>query len=87
MLNVIYKIYKIRDRETGEVHEREIRRQGHRLKILSLDIGMPLVWEYLDGSGVMRTSRVELFSIKTDVNDSLIVTTQNTIYTFKKCNE
>lgn len=80
MLNSVYTIYKIRDKHTNEIHEREVRRQGHKLKIIVLKVGYPMMYEYLEG-GFMRTSTVE------EIDSSgyeLEVTTMNTIYTFKK---
>lgn len=80
MLNAVYTIYKIRNKTTGEIHERETRRQGHKLKIIALKVGYPMMYEYLEG-GFMRTSVVE------EINSSdfeLEIRTLNTIYTFKK---
>lgn len=83
MFDTIYEIYQIRDRYTGEAHEREARRQGHKLKLAHLRIGEYMFWEYLDGSGVMRTSTVKSFSHNED-RSLFTVATRNTNYVFKK---
>lgn len=80
MLNTIYSIYKIRDKNTNEIHEREVRRQGHKLKVLNLEVGKPMVFEYLEG-GHLYTSSVESFKVNWD--DSITITTRNTIYLFE----
>lgn len=80
MLSRVYKIQRIREKHTNEIHEREIRRQGYKLKIVGLEKGKPLVFEYLEG-GYLYTSPVVSFRVNWD--DSLIVVTQNTIYFFE----
>lgn len=86
MLDTVYEIYQIRDRYTGEIHERETRRQGHKLKLGHLRIGEIMIWDYLDGTGYVRTSTVKSFSSSEDGN-LFTVTTRNTNYTFKRHEE
>lgn len=80
MFKDTYEIYKIRDRATGEAHERESRRQGHKIKIVALGTGYSMIYEYLEG-GYLTTSTVE--NIEPNERE-LEVRTRNTIYTFKK---
>lgn len=80
LINGIYSIYKIRDKCTNEVHEREFRRQGHKLKIMRLEVGQPMVFEYVEG-GYLTTSLIESFRFNWD--DSITITTMNSIYRFE----
>lgn len=74
----IYTIESIRNRD-GSVHERELRRKGHRVKIEDF-IG--LIITYIDeADAYLRTSPVESDVIDGELR---IVTTRNTVYTFKE---
>ncbi|MFS0643803.1 hypothetical protein [Siminovitchia sp. 179-K 8D1 HS] len=77
----VYRYESSRNRETGEPTEREYRRKGHLLTIALLKIDYCMLIEYVDGSGVLRTSAVESID---ETDDLLIVTTLNTIYTFER---
>lgn len=77
--NKIFVFEKARNKANGEVLERETRRKGHELMIQLLDIGKPLLYEYVSG-GSLYTSRV----IEYEFNEGeLVVTTMNSVYTFK----
>lgn len=82
MTSALYSIYKIRDRETNETHERESRRQGHQLSIALLEESKSMIWHYVTG-GYVHTSSVESFS-HDSTERVLTVITRNTVYTFKK---
>lgn len=78
LFNTVFVFQKARNKVGGEVLERETRRKGHELVIRLLDVGSPLIYEYLDG-GSLHTSRV----IEYEFNEGkLVVTTMNSIYTF-----
>lgn len=79
LFNTIFVFEKARDRVDGKALERETRRKGHELVIRLLDVGSPLIYEYLDG-GSLHTSRV----IEYEFNDGeLVVNTMNSVYTFR----
>lgn len=83
MLGAVYEIHKIRDRYSDKIHEREVRRKGHRVNIFHLEMNQFMYWTYIDGSGITRTSEVKSFSNSAD-GATLTVTTKNSVYTFKK---
>lgn len=80
----IYVVESI-ERRDGNVHERFARRQGHRVRILRLAGGVPLLAEYIDEVDmVLRTSLVSDW-VRSD--ERLIVWTRNSVYKFRKVNE
>lgn len=87
MVKNYYSIVSITDKESGEFTERHFRRKGHKINLTLCSLGLPILWEYLDGSGSLRTSKAisieEDIDLNIDVN-TLTVKTMNTIYIFKK---
>lgn len=71
----------IRNLDDNTVHERVHRRKGHEVKFLLLEKGHVMIYEYLDGTGSLRTSRVKNIGYDEDI---LYVTTLNTLYVFVK---
>lgn len=79
-----YVIESIRNTD-GTAHEREARRKGQRVEIVALYVDLPLFLRYLDEENAsLRTSCVR--SIEESA-DGLVVTTKNTVYTFRKDDE
>lgn len=68
------------DKITGEPTERHFRRKGDLLTVLHLKEGHSMLIQYKDGSGTLRTSRVE--EILED--EDLIIETLNTYYRFDR---
>lgn len=74
-----YIIDKIRNLSDGSIHERETRRKGHEVRLLVLQAGACMLWEYIEG-GMVRTSIVQKFKYD---NGVLSVITENSSYEFK----
>ncbi|MCD9024350.1 hypothetical protein [Cohnella silvisoli] len=87
----LYVIESIRDRKTGEAHEREARRKNHRVNILRAEVGHRLIADYVDEPGsTLRTTVVtdaDTYSLDWWLGDRLVVETENTVYTFRKISE
>jgi hypothetical protein len=82
---MIYEIEKIRNKTTGEPHEREIRRKGHRVKLEQMELEMPMLLRYVDEEdAILRTSIVEAYNADYKIVNHLIVQTKNTVYVFRK---
>lgn len=83
-INGIYTIDAVKNAD-GSTHEREARRKGHRVTIKHLKRSEHMLVVYIDEGGkVLRTSRVR----HVGESDGLIqVTTQNSVYTFRKLEE
>lgn len=80
----MYVIERIRHKD-GKVHERELRRKGHRVLITHVAIGEPLVIVYVDdGDKVLRTSSVEAYNADWNSTERLVVQTKNSVYVFSK---
>lgn len=86
---MIYTIVRIRDK-SGNPHEREARRKGHRVDIAFLRVGLPMMLVYIDEEDArLLTSPVEEYSRDGEVNpeDRLIVKTRDSVYVFEKWTE
>jgi hypothetical protein len=82
---MIYVIDKIRDKKTGEPHERETRRKGHRVKLERLELGVPMFMRYIDEEdALLQTSGVEAYNAEYKTAKHLTVQTKNTVYMFRK---
>ena len=80
----LYTVESVKNRD-GSVHEREARRQGHRVRIIRIGSSAPLLAEYIDEKDtILRTSPV---SDWVDSGERLIVWTRNSVYTFRKIDE
>lgn len=80
----VFIVEAIRIRSDNSPHEREARRKGQRVNVLQLEAGRNLIAEYIDDPGyVLRTSTVEEWEIS-HASGLLTVTTENTVYTFRK---
>jgi hypothetical protein len=77
---MIYTIESIVDRRTGEPTERDARRKGHRIEVIWLSPGEPMLLKYVDEGSILTTSGVWEHH---HLPDSLVVKTRNSIYTFK----
>lgn len=75
-----YVIKSIRHKD-GTPHEREARRKGHCVNILSCRVGASMIYAYADEGSVVHTSMV--IDALTGEGE-LVVWTQNTEYTFVK---
>lgn len=79
-----YEIESIRTKD-GDIHERELRRKGHRVDIRGVMLDVPLFATYIDdGDRVLVTSPVEAFA---ETTTSLVVHTRYSIYLFRKVTE
>ncbi|MGF9711666.1 hypothetical protein [Paenibacillus naphthalenovorans] len=79
-----YVIESVRHRD-GSVHEREERRKGQRVVFAVCDVGFSMIYVYPDDDNkIVRTSAVEEIDVG---SDDVVVTTQNTVYTFRKITE
>lgn len=78
LFNTVFVFEKARNKETGEVLERETRRKGHELVVRLLNVGSPLIYEYLTG-GSLYTSTVVEYEFD---ESELVVKTLNSVYTF-----
>jgi hypothetical protein len=75
-----YVIKSIRHKD-GTPHEREVRRKGQRVSIISCRVGSSMIYGYVDDGSVVHTSMI----IDALVGEGeLVVWTQNTEYTFVK---
>lgn len=82
---MIYIIERITRRQDGSTHERELRRKGHRVSIVTLMIGAPMIAVYVDDDNkVLTTSNVILISRFGDV---LKVSTSNSVYTLREAGD
>lgn len=82
-----YVIESVRNLD-GKPHEREVRRKGQRVEILRCDIGAPMLVCYRDdGNKILRTSAVANVGGTRKYPGGLVVTTNNTVYTFGKAAE
>lgn len=80
----VYVIESIRNLD-GSAHEREARRKGQRVFIAALCVTYPMALRYLDDDNKgLRTSRVKGI---VESADGLVVTTKNSVYTFRKGDE
>jgi hypothetical protein len=85
---MIYEIERIRNKTTGEPHERESRRKGHRVKLEILKLGKPMFLRYIDEEdAILQTSRVEAYNAEYKTASFLTVQTRNTVYMFRKVSE
>ena len=80
----VYIIEKVRDKKTGEVKDRETRRKGHRVKIENVELGLPLVWTYVDEGTFVTTSKVTAYNSEYKTRNHLTVQTNNSVYIFKR---
>jgi hypothetical protein len=84
---MIYEIERVRA-FNGEPKEREARRKGHRVEILSLELDEPLLIRYIDdGYAVLQTSGVMAYNANYKTENHLTVQTKNTVYVFRKVSE
>lgn len=82
----LYIIESIRNRD-GTPHEREARRKGQRVEILSCEVGAPMLVCYRDDiNRIMRSSPV-IHVHQTEGNETILVHTENSVYTFEKSEE
>ena len=83
----MYVIERIRQKN-GQPHEREARRKGHRVQIVTLEIGSPMILSYPDdGNKILQTSAVEAFSVDGAGELSGIIQTRNSVYVLRKLKE
>jgi coenzyme F420-reducing hydrogenase beta subunit len=77
-----YVIDTITIRKTGLPHERQARRKGHLVDVIWMKLGEPMIYQYVaqQGSHVSTSAAVNIENL---VDGSLVVTTRNSIYTFK----
>lgn len=80
-LNGVYEFTYSIDKLTGEPTHRHGRRKGDLLKILHIRDNQPMLVQYMDGSGVLRTSHVKSWVYD---GNSVFVETSNTYYRFNK---
>lgn len=80
---MIYVIEKVREKN-GAVHERELRRKGHRVTIESLCVEQPLFYRYVTEGSLVITSTVEAFNTDWESEGHLVVQTRNSVYCFRK---
>ncbi|MGF7045729.1 hypothetical protein J2T13_000189 [Paenibacillus sp. DS2015] len=81
---MIYVIESIRNRDDGSPHEREARRKGQRVELLSYDVGSPMLVCYRDDhNSILRTSEV-VSVLGSDCGSFRRITTKNTVYTFRE---
>jgi hypothetical protein len=80
-MNTLYRIASIVDRRTGEPTERDARRKGHLIEVIWLRLGEPMLIKYVDEGSILTTSGVWRYGTVND--EHLVVTTKNSIYTFK----
>lgn len=80
----MYVIDSVRQKD-GTIHERELRRKGHRVFIAHVAIGDPLEVIYVDDSDkVLRTSPLEAYNADWNSAEKLIAQTKNSVYVFSK---
>ncbi|MGE7271392.1 hypothetical protein ACQKK5_08030 [Brevibacillus panacihumi] len=78
-----YTIDRIRHKN-GTVHERELRRKGHRVNVVKLTLGSPMILEYVDSGGYLMTTEVEAYTPPEYIRGALVVQTRNSVYTLRK---
>lgn len=84
-----YVIERIRQKN-GQPHEREARRKGHRVQLVELTLGSPLILTYPDdGNKVLQTSAVEAFNVNDDgsLRERVVIQTRNSVYVLQKLKE
>jgi hypothetical protein len=77
-----YVIDTITNRKTGAIHERQLRRKGHLVDVIWMKLGEPMIYQYVAESG-SHVSTSGVVNIDNLVDGSMVVTTRNSIYTFK----
>lgn len=78
-----YTIERVRHKN-GTVHERELRRKGHRVRVIILTLGAPMILEYVDSGGYLTTTDVETYTSPEYIGGALVVQTRNSVYTPRK---
>lgn len=82
-----YVFERARDKNTGKHTEMSLRRKGSVVTIEGIALSAPLIAVYEDGSGILRTSAVEVYNSDWENETFLNVQTRNSVYIFRKVSE